>query len=80
MKEILHNVVKHANAKNIYLNIGTKNNLHIHIKDDGVGFLKDKQQEGNGLRNMDKRIKSINGTLKIINENGVELIIVIPLK
>ena len=80
VKEILHNVVKHADAKNMYLNIGTKNNLQIHIKDDGVGFSKDIQREGNGLRNIDKRIKSMNGTLKIINENGVELIIVVPLK
>ena len=52
IQEGLQNIIKHANAKNIILKIKTiKQNLSVHIEDDGQGF---SEISGNGLgiRNM----------------------------
>ena len=80
VKECLHNIVKHACAKNTVLNIQANENLLINIKDDGIGFSEITRNDGNGLRNMQKRIQSIGGHFGIINANGVEINIKVPLK
>ena len=51
----------------------------ITIKDDGQGMTKNKLQEGNGLRNMKKRIESVGGTFDVQNKNGVLVEMSIPL-
>ena len=80
VKECLHNIVKHACAKNTVLNIQANENLLINIKDDGIGFSEITRNDGNGLRNMQKRIQSIGGHFGIINADGVEINIKVPLK
>ncbi len=80
VKECLHNIVKHAGAKNVALHISANENLVINIKDDGIGLSEITSSGGNGLRNMQKRVQSIGGDLEIINANGVEVNIIIPLQ
>lgn len=70
LKESLHNVVKHAAAKKVTIHFKTDKNLFISIQDDGKGFETNKD-EGNGLKNMKKRIESIGGFFEIINADGV---------
>ena len=64
VKEALHNVVKHANAKTVRLVISCDDDLLVDLQDDGVGLPTNSQESvGNGLRNMRKRIDALGGTL-----------------
>ncbi len=80
IKEGIHNIIKHAEAKNIWLNIEIeKNKLHIMIRDDGKGFDTKKIFMGNGLSNMQKRIKALDAEIKTENNNGTVQQFKIPL-
>ncbi len=82
VKEALHNIVKHAQAKNVVLTASFSNQWILSIKDDGIGFNPSSQQKhigGNGLKNIYKRIEAVRGSIEIKNDNGTELIFYIPL-
>ena len=79
LKESLHNVVKHAAAKNVIIRFKADKNLFISIQDDGKGF-KTNNHKGNGLMNMKKRIESIGGFFEILNANGVMVKMSVPFK
>lgn len=72
VKEALNNVVKHAQALNVRVTLrldGTV--LSIVVQDDGQGFHHDSQRPGgNGLRNMQQRLESIGGRVKVESESG----------
>jgi len=79
IKECLHNVVKHAGAKNVELAAQLGSFITITIHDDGKGFdAVEMNTAGNGLRNMDQRIKTVNGKLFIGNEKGTFVKITVP--
>ncbi|NER80763.1 MAG: tetratricopeptide repeat protein [Leptolyngbya sp. SIO1D8] len=85
IQEALNNVVKHAYAKEVLVQLSkSENSMNITIEDDGIGFnvAQVRKKGGMGLRNLESRIKYLNGELQIISrENkGTELIIDIPLK
>lgn len=82
VKESFHNIVKHAQAKNVHIEIGIDDHLHICIKDDGIGMNSgnsEKRIGGNGLRNMKARIESMNGHIEIKNDTGTQVSFKIPL-
>ena len=80
VKESLHNIVKHAGAQRVDIQIEAAENLDISIQDDGRGFVEQRgNREGNGLRNMRTRIESVGGSLNIQNEQGVRVNLRIPL-
>lgn len=80
VKESLHNIVKHAEAKNVDIMIQVSENLYISIKDDGKGLQQNsKVNNGNGMQNMRKRIESIGGIMHINNENGIMVMFSVPL-
>lgn len=79
VKECLHNVVKHAEAKNVWLGVQLDDFITITVRDDGKGFeITEVKNAGNGLRNMEQRIKNVNGKLLIENETGTLLKIIVP--
>jgi signal transduction histidine kinase/ligand-binding sensor domain-containing protein len=79
IKECLHNVVKHAGAKNVELVVQLDSIITITIHDDGKGFdAAEMGTAGNGLRNMEQRIETVKGKLFIENENGTLLKIILP--
>ncbi len=81
IQEALQNIIKHANAKNITLDIQKSNNqLIIIIKDDGVGFNVKKSKKGIGVKNITSRVKMLKGTLHIDSEvnKGTTLTIKTP--
>jgi len=81
VKESLHNIVKHAQAKNVDVSFRINTELEIRIKDDGKGLGKaHKFIGGNGLRNMQKRMDSIGGILNIENGEGVIVEVKVPLQ
>ncbi|MEP7168006.1 MAG: DUF2225 domain-containing protein [Bacteroidota bacterium] len=77
LKETLNNCVKHSNAKNIVVRfLVSKNHFEFSVKDDGTGFdVAAKSTLGNGLNNMEYRVKQFNGDFKVFSspENGCEV-------
>jgi signal transduction histidine kinase len=73
IKEALNNVIKHANADCIELNVTlSQDKLIISIKDNGVGFPENSDSNffSNGLKNMRRRMDQIGGTFQFYNEGG----------
>lgn len=79
LKEAFINIAKHSQASQVDLLVyQEQENLHISLKDNGVGFKKDIKKNSLGIKSMKKRIKKINGLLNInSNKAGVELEILI---
>ncbi|MDB5203172.1 MAG: hypothetical protein JWQ27_2581 [Ferruginibacter sp.] len=76
IQEQLNNIIKHANANNIWIKIKTRNNrLMIDVKDDGIGFNMINKSDGVGLKNITSRAALHNGTMQMKSEegNGCEL-------
>jgi two-component system, NarL family, sensor histidine kinase UhpB len=81
VQEQVNNIYKHADAKNIRIELSTNNNaVTLRITDDGVGFVVNKKRKGIGIANMTDRIASFNGTLEIKSSpgEGCQLLISIP--
>ncbi|MES1215178.1 MAG: two-component regulator propeller domain-containing protein [Bacteroidota bacterium] len=80
VKEALHNVVKHAQASFVSIQIHANEKLEFVIRDNGIGFdKKNIRAFSNGLMNMEKRIKEIGGEFTILNENGTTIRIKVSL-
>ncbi|MCB0770242.1 MAG: tetratricopeptide repeat protein [Flavobacteriales bacterium] len=66
VKEALHNVVKHAQARQVRIVLGYDEGLAISISDDGIGLAEGSNLGlGNGLRNMARRMETIGGTFHV---------------
>lgn len=68
IRELLVNVVKHANAKHVRVSIGLADaRLAIAVVDDGVGIANPETQvtAGSGLRSIRQRIEALGGRLSI---------------
>lgn len=79
IKEAVHNVYKHSQAKNIHIQFEqTDADFKIVIIDDGIG-LSDTTLKGNGLTNMSLRMEAINGTFEIVPvQKGSYLLFIYP--
>ena len=82
VQESLQNIYKHAKAELVEVMLEQEDNLiSLCIMDDGIGYDKNKQKEGIGLKNIKTRVNSIGGKQKIetkINE-GTTIKIEIPI-
>jgi signal transduction histidine kinase len=47
-----------------------KNDLHLQVKDNGIGFDKSRSTERNGIKNMQARAEKWSGHLLIHSESG----------
>src|SRR5580704_13469696 len=75
VKEALNNVLKHANATNLTIDITIDEKLRIAIADDGIGINMDRIRKfSNGLNNMKKRMHAIEGDFTIENHSGTKVI------
>ena len=80
LKESLNNLVKHAQASEVKINIHFNHQLIIEIADNGKGINTEKlNQFGNGLNNMKNRMTSIGGTFQIASNNGTIITLEIPI-
>ena len=71
VKETLNNTLKHSMATKVTINIETSMKRNIHITDNGVGIDPEKiRRFGNGLKNIERRMKAIGGSCAISNNNG----------
>lgn len=71
LKEAVNNLVKHSGCTKAVLRIETEGNrLRVQLSDNGKGFDVEKEFEGNGLKNICRRAKSIGGKIEIVSECG----------
>lgn len=85
VQESLTNVVKHAHAQNVYVNLhikesGAGNSVSLEIHDDGKGFDPEMKMSGLGIRGMKERVHSLGGVFKITCNKGTQIDLTIPLK
>ena len=79
------NIIKHsaANEVNIYLTQPNPKEINIIIEDNGTGFdpKKTTQNEGIGLKSIEKKVEQMGGTFTIdsILTKGTTIIIDLPL-
>jgi signal transduction histidine kinase len=79
VKEALHNIIKHAAATEVILQIEFDKKLKIIIHDNGKGIDFDHiRRFGNGLINIQERIKSIGGKSIIKNDKGAMIQLEVP--
>ncbi|WP_453996506.1 sensor histidine kinase [Bacillus nitroreducens] len=80
IKEAINNVVKHSHATHCKIKILQHDDeISVIIKDDGIGSIPTKDVgDGHGLQGMRERLEFVNGTLEILMEDGITLIIKIP--
>jgi signal transduction histidine kinase len=85
LQEIVHNTIKHANAKNLQIGMSEEDNfLLLLTKDDGVGFDIDSvkvNSKGLGLKSLESRCEILNGILSMesIRGSGTNYFIKIPM-
>lgn len=81
-KEAVNNAIKHSKATIISIHFEISNDLKITISDNGIGYNPEKIRKGsNGLKNFNKRIETLEGSLNITNstDNGVTVSFTIPI-
>jgi signal transduction histidine kinase len=82
IQEALNNIIKHASATEVDLQIfGHKNELVVTIEDSGKGFNTESMHHGIGINQMKSRASLLNAILNI-NSNpgaGSQLLLTIPL-
>jgi signal transduction histidine kinase len=71
VKEALNNVLRHASATEVELQISQlDDSLHIVITDNGRGFDWDSVQRGNGLTNLQERLEAMSGECHVESQPG----------
>ena len=81
-QEALNNIVKHAEATNVSLQLIENNiDFELTIKDNGKGFVfgKDFRSLGNGIYNMRERTNILGGTFELISKEDVGTIIIVKI-
>ncbi len=80
-KEILHNIVRHAEATSVRIELREHDrNLRLSITDNGIGFDEGSVRQGHGLKSIRRRAKDIGGTLEITSRQGAGTTVVLTLK
>ncbi|ULC58175.1 tetratricopeptide repeat protein [Flaviramulus sp. BrNp1-15] len=80
LQELLTNMHKHSKADKGIISITLHDNyINILVEDNGIGFKKDLNKEGIGLKNIKSRIRSLKGNFYIENQKGTIVNINIPI-
>jgi hypothetical protein len=82
VKEALLNVYKYAGVKEAKVYFAMQDrSLFLQISDQGRGFEMNKMNlNGNGIKNMEKRIHALEGTIQFVSTPGIGTIITINMK
>lgn len=71
-QELLHNTLKHSGAKEIKCRINRiGDKVQFFFSDNGYGFDINESHNGKGLRNIQERVKMLNGTCELFSEMGM---------
>ena len=83
IQEQLNNILKHANATEVAINLSqNKKFITLSIFDNGVGYDTAKKSKGSGLSNIISRAKLYNGKAIVISQpgEGYSLIVSFPIE
>ena len=81
-REMLHNIVKHASANQVSVEVGVqKENFSFSVEDNGVGFDPEAVKESNGMVLYRKRVGELEGEMEINSKigGGTRIEVQIPL-
>jgi signal transduction histidine kinase len=81
VREALSNVARHARARKVEVELAFReDHLYLRIADDGIGLGQGPIDGGQGLRNMQERMRLLDGTMNIDSPpgRGVEIALVVP--
>lgn len=71
LQELLNNIIKHAIADEITIQlIQHKESLLVMVEDNGIGFNLSERPNGIGLENVKYRVQSMDGTLHVDSSLG----------
>jgi signal transduction histidine kinase len=82
-KEALTNVARHARAATVGIAVSVPGDaVQVAVSDDGCGFDPAAPREGNGLRNLQHRSQSLQGSMQLRSRpgGGTELLLTAPLR
>ena len=80
VQEQVNNIIKHAQASNVYIELVGKNGyVSLQIKDDGKGFNPKSRSKGVGLSNIMSRIEVFDGNMEVISAEGAGCILNVSL-
>jgi signal transduction histidine kinase len=70
-KEILHNIVKHAHASRVQIDVKiASRKFELRVRDNGAGFDEKRLRKGNGLKNLQRRADELGGVLEVRSRSG----------
>ncbi|SFH33846.1 ATP-binding protein [Pedobacter insulae] len=70
-KEAINNLVKHAGAHKVLVQlVVNNNNVKFEIQDDGIGFDTKNPNNGNGMATLHNRAAALNGEMEILSQPG----------
>lgn len=82
VQEAMTNITKHANADHVWINLRiAKYEMRLTIEDDGKGLPSPIPSGGLGFSNMQERMETHGGSLKVSNRpaGGTQITVVLPL-
>jgi signal transduction histidine kinase len=81
VKEAMNNAIKHADCHKLSVTVKSQaGSLEISVSDDGKGFDPQLVRTGNGLFNMESRVKEMKGSVRILSENQyTEVVFRVPI-
>jgi len=81
VKEALHNIIGHAEATKVNIEVGIDRSLDIVIQDNGKGLPEGATRRwGNGLKNMRQRMEHLGGKFELSSGEGTKIRVSLPLK
>lgn len=80
LKEAVTNIVKHSGTSTCTITIEpSRTDLIVKVKDEGIGIGTESVCiKGNGLRGMRERLEFVNGSMEIVSDLGMMIIIKVP--
>ena len=82
IQELLSNVMKHAGASEVLIQLNKfENELVLTVEDNGIGFVRESAAAGMGLKNIYSRMEQFHGKVHIDSgqKNGTSVTIEIEL-
>ncbi|MBA3647307.1 MAG: hypothetical protein H0W62_01970 [Chitinophagales bacterium] len=79
VKESLHNILKHSAATKVEIEMQLQNGFRVIVHDNGKGFQNNSGRFGNGLQNMNDRMKSVGGQFEVYTDHGTTIKLLLPL-
>jgi signal transduction histidine kinase/sugar lactone lactonase YvrE len=80
VKESITNVARHAASTKVHVTFRCeRRRLHLRIQDDGRGFEPTAMGDGDGLRNMRRRVAALGGRLDVASSSGQGTVVTLDL-